>query len=180
MGNNNCEESDKATVKFLRLDIQSTQIIELSSLVYLEANGIMLENSACVSMLVRRDAAFSNDLVQTHSLLSGFSTIIECIPVEKFIKRFFKSYRAYSSLTKEREVSLQESVYISDDFSILEIISPNVECMSESFLINIHLDGNYGELLDKLNFRELYDSPVTLCNNSLSNYIRKRNDQFTQ
>ena len=171
---------EEARVKFLHLNVQSSSDIELSSLVYLEADGIMLENSACISVLLRRSGRFMDDLAHTHALLSEFSTPIESMPVEDFVKRFFKSYRAYSSLTKERDVFVQESVFISDDFPNLEIISPNVECLSDTFLVNIHLDGNYGELLDKLNFRELYDSPVTLCNNSLANYIRKRNDQFTQ
>lgn len=152
----------------------------VSSLTYLERDGLLVENSGCISLLLKQDSQYIHELEQVHEIVAMFSSVVDAIDSSAFMSKFNLSYRVYHSSMVDRTIEIQGKIYTSHDFPNIEVVSPNVEDSDGTFLVNIFLDGNYGELLDKMDFKELLEVPNALSNNSLANYIRKYNNNVIQ
>ena len=139
-------------------------------LVYCSDEGTVPYNAMTLELVV--DKLTFDDFKDTKTILDLLSSKIASQSLEDFTHSFYHSYR---NALRSHNTDLAELTreYRSRDYHQIEVISPNVTMELDTFILNIHLDDNYVELFDKVNWSTVLSIPLTLSNNSITNYIRK-------
>lgn len=144
--------------------------VKKAYLVYCSDEGTIPYGAMNLELVI--DKYTFDDFKDTKYVLDLLSSKIALQSLEDFTHSFYRSYRNALRSHNPDLVELTRE-YRSRDYHQIEVISPNVIMEIDTFILSIHLDDNYVELFDKVNWATVISVPLTLSNNSITNYIRK-------